>query len=292
MDKKIGCLTKIKSLYPEMTESEKSIADYILNNPEEIYNLKIDFLAKKIKISQPTVFRFAQKLGYRGFKDFKIDLIRDMAIGLNISLEDNAEKSLENLTNNIFKIINSNLKETQTLIDYEELEKAIDKIREAKRIIFFAVSSSISVALDSYSKFLRAGFNCLYEIDSYTQRIISTQCRPGDIVIGISFSGESIEVVECLKNAKENGAVTIGITTFIRSTITRYSDIKLFTAPVQSYYQKIDLPSKISQTAILDILYINAVLYNRKRALKYISRSEEELSKFVKPQKSKKQEEQ
>jgi DNA-binding MurR/RpiR family transcriptional regulator len=280
MDKRINCLTKIKTYYPEMTDSEKNIADYILNNPEEIYNLKIDYLAEKLKVSLPTVFRFAKKLGYVGFKDFKVELIRDMAVGLSISMEDIEDESIENVTKNIFEKVNSNLKETLSLIDYKDIRKAVNLIANSKRLLFFAVSSSISVAFDSYSKFLRAGFNCLYDSDSYTQRIISTQCRVGDIAIGISFSGESIEVVECLKNARNNSANTICVTTFMKSPITRFSDIKLFTAPVQSYYQKIDLPSKMSQTAILDVLYINTVLEDRKKALKYISKSEEELNKF------------
>ena len=282
MKDKISCLTKIKTLYPEMTGSEKSIADYILNHPEEIYSLKIGNLARETGVSLPTVFRFTRTLGYEGFKDFKINLVKDMAVGLNISIEDMDGGSLENLTQNIFEIVEKNLKETRSLIDYDSLAMAIKEIINAKRLIFFAVSSSLSVAFDSYSKFLRAGFDCLYDTDTYTQRIKSTQCRKGDIVIGISFSGESIEVIECLKNARENGAMTICITTFMKSTITKFADIKLFTAPVQSYYQKIDLPSKMSLTAILDVLYLNAVLHDRKKALKYISKSEEELNKFNK----------
>ena len=289
MNNKISCLTQIKTLYPEMTDSEKSIADFILSHPEEIYSLKIGNLARETGVSLPTVFRFTQTLGYEGFKDFKVNLVKDMAVGLNISIEDMNGNSLENLTHNIFEIVEKNLKETRSLIDYDSLARAIKGIVNAKRLIFFAVSSSLSVAFDSYSKFLRAGFDCLYDSDTYTQRIRSTQCRKGDVVIGISFSGESIEVIECLKNARENGAMAICITTFMKSTITKFADIKLFTAPVQSYYQKIDLPSKMSLTAILDVLYLNAVLHDRKKALKYISKSEEELNKFSKIIKDSKQ---
>ena len=289
MNNKISCLTQIKTLYPEMTDSEKSIADFILSHPEEIYSLKIGNLARETGVSLPTVFRFTRTLGYEGFKDFKVNLVKDMAVGLNISIEDMDGNSLENLTHNIFEIVEKNLKETRSLIDYDSLARAIKGIVNAKRLIFFAVSSSLSVAFDSYSKFLRAGFDCLYDSDTYTQRIRSTQCRKGDVVIGISFSGESIEVIECLKNARENGAMAICITTFMKSTITKFADIKLFTAPVQSYYQKIDLPSKMSLTAILDVLYLNAVLHDRKKALKYISKSEEELNKFSKIIKDSKQ---
>lgn len=280
MEKKIGCLTKLKTLYPEMTDSEKEVADYILRNPEEMYDLKMENLSKKLKISLPTIFRLANKLGYKGFKDFKVDLIRDLAIGLNIALDDIKEGSIEDITKNIFNIINNNLNETLTIIDYSELEKAISFAAEAKRIIFFAVSSSISVAYDSYSKFLRAGFNCLFDSEAYTQRVISTQTKIGDLAIGISFSGESSEVIDCLKNSRDNGAKTICVTTFIKSTLTEYADVKLFTAPVQYYYQKIDIPSKMSQTILLDCLYLNTILRDQKKAFRYLSKSEEELEHF------------
>ncbi len=275
--KRINCLSKIKILYPEMTDSEKKIADYILGYPEKIYKISINELAKIIDVSLPTVFRFAKTLGFEGFKDFKIELIKDMAIGLNISVEDTEDSSIENITNNIFQKDINNLKETLSIIDYEDLKNAVDSILKSKKIIFFAISSSISVAMESYSKFIRAGFACYYNPDSYSQKIISLQANTYDTAIAISFSGESVDTVRCLKNAKENGAKTIAVTTFMKSSITKYADIVFLTAPVSSYYQKIDIPSKISQNALLDSIYLNVVLKNRQKSLKYISRAEIEL---------------
>ncbi len=289
MNDNISILTHLKTLNLEMTESEKLIADYILNNPEEIYSLKIENIAKKLNLSLPTVFRFTQKLGFDGFKDFKVALIKDIAIGMNIEVEDISDEEVESTTKSIFEKITGNLKETLSLINYSDMERAVSLINSAKRIVFFAVGSSISVAFDSYYKFFRAGFNCYYNIDSYTQRDIATQCTARDTAIGISFSGESVEVVECMKVAKKNGANTICVTTFFNSPVTEYSDICLYTAPVHSQYQKIDIPSKMSQTALMDSLYLNTVLKNRKRALDNISRSEEEHIRFKNSFKKQKQ---
>ncbi len=224
-ENQINLLTRLKTLSQVMTDSEKLIADHILNNPEEIYSLKIEDLSKKLGISLPTVFRFTQKLGYEGFKDFKVDLIKDMAIGMNIEVTDISDESIGSITKNMFEKITGNLKETLSLIDYDDLDLAINMILGAKRIIFFAVGSSTSVAFDAYSKFLRAGFNCFYSIETYTQRDISTQCRKDDVAIGISFSGESVEVVDCMRNAKKNTAKTICVTTFLNSPITEFSDV-------------------------------------------------------------------
>jgi DNA-binding MurR/RpiR family transcriptional regulator len=284
---KINSLTKIKSLYPEMTQAEQNIADYILHNPEEIYKLKIQDLSEKAHVSLPTVFRFARKLGFNGYKDFKIELIRDIGVSFNIEPEGLEDESIEGITKVVFEKEIGNLHETLANINYSELKKAVDAVINSKRLLFFAVSSSLSLAFDFYINFMRAGFNCFYNSDVYTQKIMSTQCRKSDVAIGISFSGESTEVIDCLKNAKASGARTICVTTFIESSIVRHADIKLFTAPVMSLIQKIDLPSKMSQTAIMDVVYLLVVLKNRERASKYISKSEEELIRNRKHRKSK-----
>lgn len=282
MEQKINCITKLKSLYPQMTDSEKKIADYILNHPEEIYKLNIRNLAKKNKVSLPTVFRFAQTLGFEGFKEFKVELIKDMAIGLNMSVENTNYSSTESITRDIFEQDINNLRETLDLIDYNNLKKAVDIIIDSKRILFFAVSASLSVAFDAYNKFLRAGFISYYVSDIYSQRVYSTQCGSNDVAIGISFSGESPEVVECLKNSRENNAKTICVTTFMKSSITKFADISLLTVPVKYQYQKIDIPSRMSQHALLDALYLNVILKTRKSSVKFIIKSEEELSKKIK----------
>jgi len=280
MEQKINCIIKIKTLYPQMTESEKKIADYVLNNPEEIYKLSINDIAILNKVSLPTVFRFAKKLGFAGFKEFKIDLIKDLAIGLNMSIENTDYSSIKAITKSIFEQDINNLKETLNIIDYTSLEKAVNLIVSSKRILFFAVSSSLSIAFDVYSKFLRAGFTSYYASDSYSQKIFSSQCNNKDVVIGISFSGESLEVIQCLKNAKENNAKTICVTTFMKSSITKYADVSLLTVPVKYQYQKIDIPSRMSQQALLDALYLSVILKKGKSAMTFLSKSEEELKKL------------
>jgi len=274
---KTNTLTKIKSLYPAITSSEKDIADFILNKPEEIYRMTINDLAEKAKVSLPTVFRFAKRLGFQGFKDFKVSLIRDIGVGLHFSPEDFNEDSIEGITASIFEKEIANLKETLANIDYQALEEAVKAIAGAERILVFAVSSSLPVAMDLSWKLSLAGLTSQFNSDIYTQEILAVNSRKSDCAIGISFSGNSVEVVNCLKKAKTNKSKTLCVTTFMNSAITKYADIKLFTSPVKALHQKIDLPAKISQIAILDVLYLLVVLQNKNRAPKSISRAEEAL---------------
>ncbi len=274
---KLNTLTKIKSLYPEITAAEKEIADFILNKPEEIYRLTIKDIASRTNVSLPTVFRFARRLGFEGFKDFKVALIRDIGLGLYFSPEGISAESTEGVTASVFENEIASLKETHANIDYQAVDKAVEAILQADRLLFLAVSSSIPIALDFNWKFSLAGFNCFQNPDLFTQEMVSKTSRKKDVALGISFSGETREVVRCMENAQKNGTTTICVTSFINSPITRYSDIKLFTAPVKTIYQKIDLPSRIAQIAILDVVYVSAVRKDSQKLSRNISKAEEAL---------------
>jgi DNA-binding MurR/RpiR family transcriptional regulator len=274
---RLNTLTAIKSIYPDATSSEKSIADYILEKPEEIYRLNIQELAARSNVSLPTVFRFAKRLGFKGFKDFKVALIRDIGVGLFFTADNLQDGDKRDVTRSLFEKEIASLRETLANLDHQAMSQAAAAIAKAERILFFAVSSSIPIALDFCWKFSMAGFTCFQSSDVYAQEIASKNTTRSDVAIGISFSGGSRETVRCMENARKSGTKTICVTTFPSSPITRHSSIQLFTAPVQALHQKVDFSSKISQTVILDALYLQVVLNDSNRISKRISMAEEEL---------------
>lgn len=278
----INILTKIKSVYPDITSAEKQIADFILIKPEEIYRFNINELAENAKVSIPTVSRFAKRLGFKGFKDFKVALIRDISVGFHFSPDDIKDDSVEAITKSLFEKEVAHLQETAANLDYTAVKEAAKRIVRADRILFFSVSSSISTTLDFSWKLSLAGFTCCHNADIYYQRILAKNSGKSDVALGVSFSGRSGEVVDCMKNAKENGTQTICLTSFMDAPITQHADVKLFSAPVKAVYQKIDLPSKISHTVILDAIYLYILLKEDKRVAQHISKAEYELLMYRK----------
>ena len=274
---KINTLTKIKSLYPSITNSEKQIADFILNKPEEIYRINISGLAGQANVSLPTVSRFAQRLGFNGFKDFKVALIRDIGEGFHFATEGLNSGSAEGIVRSVFGKEIANLKETLSNIDCKAVEETASLIMKSERVLLFSVSSSIPTTTDFAWKLSLAGFTCWQNPDVYSQVIMSQNSRKTDLALGVSFSGQSREVVECMRNARQNGVKTVCLTTFMDSPITRYSDIRLYSAPVKDLHRKIDLSSRIAHMVILDAVYLYILLKDKKRVSNYISKAEEEL---------------
>ncbi len=276
---RLNTLTSIRSLYPDITAAEKRIADFILEKPEEFYKFTIKDLASRTRVSLPTVFRFARRLGFEGFKDFKVALIRDVGVGLYVLPDAMDGGSVEGVAHGVFEQEIVNLRETLSNIEYPAIEKTVAAIRKARRILLFAVSSSVPIAFDFYWKLSLAGFDCFHNTDVFIQKMTARNSRRGDLAFGISFSGRTREVVECLKIARENGTRTVCLTTFLNSPITQFADIKLFTAPVKTLFQKIDIPSRMAQMAILDVVYVHLLLTDSERLTLNISRAEEELIK-------------
>jgi len=277
MNERIYCIDRIKLHYEEIFPAGKKISDYILNNAEDVLNITITELAKRLKLNEATIVKFCRYLGYMGYKEFRVEFIKDFTLKSNIS--DNyffKEEYSGNVVQDIFFRHINNLKDTLKSFDYNELNKAVELVKKAKRIIFFASGASLAVAFDSFTRFLLAGFNTLVFFDQDSQRLLSGTLSKDDVAIGISLTGETSSVINCMKNAKMNFAKTICLTSSINSGITKFSDVKLFTIPIKSKYQRLDMNSRLTQIAMLDCIFVELALskINKKESVKKINHQE------------------
>ena len=85
MNKNIYCIDRIKLFYKDMFPAGKRISDYILDNSEEIFNISIKELAEKLKLNEATIFKFCKYLGYKGYKDFRVEFIKDFTLKSNVA---------------------------------------------------------------------------------------------------------------------------------------------------------------------------------------------------------------
>ena len=71
----MSTFVKIKALRQSLSSSEAKLADFTLNSANAIRNLSSVELAKVVGVSQSSVVKFSQKLGYKGFPAFKLAVI-------------------------------------------------------------------------------------------------------------------------------------------------------------------------------------------------------------------------
>jgi DNA-binding MurR/RpiR family transcriptional regulator len=172
------------------------------------------------------------------------------------------------------------LQSTEKLLDEEEFIRAAKAILAAKHIYVFGLGSSSPVATDIAHKFLRCGLYCHAYTDNHFQIIVSCSLTPDDVVIGVSHSGNSRDVVEALRFAKKQGASTICLTNYGKSPITNedVSDIKLFTSSVETKYRVHGLASRIAQLAIADALFVYVSMKRGEKAIHNFEKVDQGLS--------------
>ncbi|EOR24475.1 RpiR family phosphosugar-binding transcriptional regulator [Clostridium sartagoforme AAU1] len=211
-------LYKIQKTYGEFSGKERDIADYIMQYGDKIKNISITDLAKEIGTSGATITRFAKKIGCNSFVDMKIEL------GANKIEVPSIDE--EGIFSAAYQYYNEVIERTKMLIDKEAILKVVKEIKKAKNIYIYGVGSSGLTGNEMMHRLLRMGFSVHSISDSHMMIINSSIVSEEDLVIGISISGETQEVVHSLRKSKENGAKTVSITSFEESSISKYSDIK------------------------------------------------------------------
>lgn len=269
---------RIKSMYPDMGRGEKKIADWILENQRELIRLSISELAEKCGCGEATIVRFSRRLGLVGYQELKISIAQETAEGsttLNegMTRDDSCADLFTKACGNIY----SSLEHTKKVLNGAILEEAAQRIMTAGRIALFGLGNSAAVAMDAQHKFLRAGLDAAAYTDNHLQAIAASHLKAGDVAIGISHSGSSIDVVEALRLAKEAGALTICITNLGKSPIIKQSDLVLNTASEETRYTILGMNSRIAQLAIIDTIYAYLILHRDKDAIAAIQSTERAL---------------
>ncbi len=278
-------LLKFKDLYSEMGNSERKIADWITMNFQEIMGLSISELAHRCGCGEATIVRFSRRLGLSGYQELKLKIAQESANTASngvIGIEDG--DSCYEIFNKRINDIAVALENTRSVLDPEEIEKAACVIKDAHRIVIFGLGNSASIAVDAQHKFLRAGLDAIAYCDNHMQAIAASHLHRGDVAIGVSHSGASIDVVDALKISREAGATTVCITNFGNSPINEYSDIVLNTRSDETKYSILAMSSRIAQLAIFDAIYTYIVMHSNKAAVRAIKDAETALhsKKYIK----------
>lgn len=253
-----GCFLKLKEALPTLPKSEQRTAKYILENPDKIASLSIGELANRCDTSKATVIRLCKSLGYKGYKEFKAKLLGDIANNGHeqikytdiILCNDLGTLAKGVCANNVKSIEN-----TLSILDMNELEKAVDTIIAAKRVDFYGVGISGLVALDAQNKFLRINKISVVCTDSHQQILAAASLKKGDVAVMISYSGETKDILETLEMIKESEATVISITRYGKNSLSKASDIRIYTASLEPLLRSGATGSRIAQLTVIDILF-------------------------------------
>lgn len=248
-------LLSITSLLPSLTKSEKRVAETVLQDPEAAVYSSITDLAEKAGVGETSVIRFCRKLGFQGYQEFKLSVAQHLTTPEEQMVGDIEETdSMATLIHKLTALNAQNIHNSSALLSERALQDTINLFRQASKITFMGVGSSGITALDAKYRFFRLGFHVSAETDTHTMRMVASLVGKGDVVMGISTTGSTRDLVDAFRLAKSNGAGTVCLTSHARSPITQYADIVLLTASKETPLQGGSFAAKLAQIHALDIL--------------------------------------
>ena len=273
-------LLHLRSVFPTLRPAEQRVARQILKSPVETVHLSITELAKRSQVSDATVVKFCKRLGYKGFQEFKILLAQDVAVKPEpIYGEVEPDDDVVSVKEKIFQANIMALQDTCQVLDGDQLQKAVDALGSAREIHFYGLGASGIVALDAEQKFSRIGMRVNAFIDAHMQITRAVLLQPGDVAVGISYSGETSEIAQALQVAKNAGAVTIAITNFSASTTASLAHIVLLTSSQENIFRSGAISSRIAQLSTIDTLFIAVALVDYERSQAAVEQTREILAK-------------
>lgn len=268
-------INSIHSLYSSFFPQEKKVADYVLAHPRSVINMSNKELAKACATSVATITRFAKKCEAESFHQFKVILARDLV--LSEEIQSSSTISLDDVHSSLYNIQANKMEEikaTLSLMDEEELKAIVMLLQKAHIIQIVAVGNTIPVAIHAQYLFNEIGLRAMAGTIWETQLAFSMSLTPQDVMIAISNTGESKDVLKMIKNAQEAGASVIGITNNDQSAIASVCDYHLQSATREKLFLNEFYYSRISAMTIIEVLYLFLTVDNEK-SYKYLSRCED-----------------
>lgn len=258
-------LAKTREHLDDLRNSEKKVAQYVLDAPDKVIYQSISELAENAGTSEPTVLRFCRALGFRGYHDLKIQLAQDLVPEVKHIHEDVAPgDDGASLLRKVFSANVLAITNTLDMLDPAMVDKAIRALASARRIEFFGLGGSGAVAMDAYHKFFRLGIPCAWQSDSHMQAMSAALMGPRGVLVVISHSGSTKDIVESLEIAKAAGATTIAIVSHRRSPVASMVDMPLCVHSRETGFKPEPMSSRIAHLCVVDVLAVGVALKRSK----------------------------
>ncbi|HDK27705.1 MAG TPA: MurR/RpiR family transcriptional regulator [Candidatus Atribacteria bacterium] len=265
----------IKSQLTSLKPAKRRVADYILDNINEVIHLSITKMAENAGVSEATVVKFCQHIGYSGYQELKIILAQagKKEHGEYIYGEIEANDNINIIIEKIFHIYSKSLSNTKELLQNTNVKTSIEMILKARRLYFFGFGASGIVAEDADLKFKRINYISEALTDNHRQKTIGALLTREDVVIAISDSGRTKELIESLKIVKNAMAKVIAITSNLGSPITKLADITLLTSSQETPFRGSALASRMAQLAVIDVLFLGVATAEYDKTLEALNKT-------------------
>ena len=253
-------LDRIQSGLDNLRPSEQRVARYVLRHPNLVINLSFPEIASQTGVSQPTVARFCTASGFSGYRDFKLRLAQSLATGVPFVHRDvNLKDSMAEVGAKVFDRAIAALMTVRNHLDAVALDRTIRLLARAKKIEFYGAGNSGIVAMDAQHKFFRLGAPAVAYADPHVHAMAASLLSTGDVVVAISGSGSTLDLLRSVEIARGAGAEVIAITSS-DSPLAKLANITLFADVPEDLDVYAPMTSRLVHLAIIDVLSVGVAV--------------------------------
>ncbi|MCA3880152.1 SIS domain-containing protein [Vibrio vulnificus] len=272
----MSVINKIVARRTQLSQSGRVIGDWIVENAEKSAQLTSQELAEQAQVSQSSIVKFTQRLGFKGYSAFKLALTEE--IGRKQAMQATplhsdilVDDPLAVIAQKLIKAKTDAMFQTTNALSYEACHQAVQWLSEARRVQIVGIGGSALTAKDLSYKLLKLGITTLAEQDSHVQIAVARTLSEQDVQIAISFSGERKEILVAAEAAKEQGAKVIALSSPKKSRLRQIADMTFDTIADETEHRSSAIASRSAQNVITDLLFIILVQLRDESARQMIS---------------------
>lgn len=238
-------LPAIEDAYEKLTNVEKNIAEFFLNNTEQI-EMSSKSIAKRLFVSEASLSRFAKKCGFKGFREF---------LFYYENAFHNKSKDVNELMQMVFNMYQELLDKTLELSEEMKIRKIAGILGKSKKVYVYGIGSSGIAAKEFKLRFMRVGLFVEAVTDAHMMRMNSVLVDKDTLVLGITLSGKTEEILEALKISKKRGGTTVMLTAYPQESFFDYCDEVLQIAAFRNLEFGTLISPQFPVLIMIDIVY-------------------------------------
>ena len=248
----------ISGQYFQLTNSERKVADYVLDHRMDAQYMSISELAEECAVADATISRFCRRLGLAGYNAFKLELAKASiaAQSAHWGAAGAAEsEGFEALCRSRLRESVSALEQTVERLDGETLNRAADLLTQAGRVLGMGQGSSMVLAEEAWTLLSNLSPKFVLVPDSHQQMAALALMEEGDAALYFSYSGSTRELQDALEEAHLRKGQVVLVTRFPKSPGGLKADLVLQCGSNEGPLQAGSVPARMAQLFVLDLLY-------------------------------------
>ena len=271
-EQNVGILDRIHASYYQLTAAERKVADYVLQQYEQVQFMSITQLADECGIAEATVSRFCRSLKLKGFNAFKIELAKHSVSGGAARLQPQSPDTLGGRTQEVGRLAVEAVNNTIEMVDAKQFLRAVELFEKAPHVMCIGSGGSMIMASAFANLFSMADPKFYAVSDSHTQISSAATMGQEDIIVLFSYSGATTSGIQVLELARSRGIATVLITRYPKSPAAKLADVVLRCGSNEGPFQSGSVPAKIAQLVVMDLLFQEFCHRNRSDCQENIQR--------------------